>query len=212
MKDDCIALLYTKSPFFIKKIIVKLLGRNVKSECESKVLRAIWKNYYGVKIGMYTYGCFNNCFPKGTVVGRYCSISKGVKVLNANHPIKSVCLTPYFYNKNLGFKVDDVERSQLIIGNDVWIGYNSIILSKCTKIGNGAIIGAGSIVTKDVPPYAIVAGNPAKILSYRFDNNLCQKIENTKWWESTPENLYQINNYMHVPKIFCEKYYEVVND
>lgn len=212
MKNRFALWVYVKSPSIIKKMVRKIYGKNVKSECESEVLREIWKHYYGVKIGKYTYGCFNDSFPAGTIVGKYCSISKGVKALNADHPVSSVCLTPYFYNKSLGFDVEDVSRSKLIIGNDVWIGYNSIILSKCTSIGNGAIIGAGSIVTKDVPPYAIVAGNPAKIIRYRFDKDTCEQIENTRWWEDTPEHLYEMKEYMNNPKVFCENYGGVEND
>ena len=212
MKKKCVIWLYINAPSIIKKIIRKIYGKNVKAECESEILREIWERYYGVKIGKYTYGCFNDCFPSETTVGKYCSISKGVKALNADHPVSSVCLTPYFYNKSLGFDVKDVSRSKLTIGNDVWIGYNSIILSKCTSIGNGAIIGAGSIVTKDVPPYAIVAGNPAKIIRYRFDKDTCEQIDDTGWWEDTPEQLYKLKDYMNNPKVFCEQHGGVEND
>ena len=204
MKSRFVLWVYEKSPLLIKKMMRKIFGRNAKMECESEILREIWNCYYGVKIGKYTYGCFNNSFPQGTVVGRYCSISKGVKALNADHPVSAVCLTPYFYNKSLGFDVEDVPRSKLTIGNDVWIGYNTIILSKCTSIGNGAIIGAGSIVTKNVPPYAIVAGNPAKIIRYRFDKDTCRHIDKTHWWENTPEHLYKMKGYMNNPGVFCK--------
>lgn len=212
MRRKCAIWLYIKAPSIIKKIMRKLYGKNVKAECESEVLREIWERYYGVKIGKYTYGCFNDSFPAGTTVGKYCSISKGVKVLNADHPVSSVCLTPYFYNKSLGFDVKDVLRSRLTIGNDVWIGYNAIILSKCTSIGNGAIIGAGSIVTQDVPPYAIAVGNPAKIIRYRFDKKTCEQIDATNWWEDNPEHLYKLKDYMINPKVFCEEYGGVEND
>lgn len=204
--------IYVKSPLIIKKVMRMFYGKNVKCECESEVLREIWEHCYGVRIGKYSYGCFNDSFPSGTVVGRYCSVSKGVKALNADHPVSSACLTPYFYNKSLGFDVEDVPRSKLVIGNDVWIGYNSIILSKCTSIGNGAIIGAGSVVTKDIPPYAIAAGNPAKIIRYRFDEDTCRKIESTRWWEDTPNHLYKMKEYMNNPNMFCENYGGVKND
>lgn len=197
--------LYQKGPSIVKKLIRKFLGKNIKAECQSEMLRQIWKSYYGVEIGTYTYGCFNDSFPSGTKVGRYCSISKGVKALNANHPIEEVCLTPYFYNKSLGFEVKDVPRSQLNIGHDVWIGYGSIILSKCTSIGNGAVIGAGSVVTKDVPAYAIVAGNPAKVIRYRFEPKICEEIEKTRWWELPPEELIQYQKYMNQPVEFCSQ-------
>ena len=98
----------------------------------------------------------------------------------------------YFYNKKFGLNVKDVERSELDIGNDVWIGYGAIILSSCKKIGNGAIIGAGSVVTHNIPPYSIVAGNPARIIRYRFDEKKIKLIENSSWWNNSP---YTLMNY-----------------
>ena len=72
---------------------------------------------------------------------------------------------------------------KLAIGNDVWVGQYAIILPSCKNIGDGAVIGAGAIVTKDVPPYAIVAGNPAKVLRYRFDEATIRKLEEICWWD-----------------------------
>ena len=77
----------------------------------------------------------------------------------------------------------------LTIGNDVWIGVNAIILSSCHTIGNGAVIGAGAVVTKDIPPYAVVAGVPAKVIRYRFDQKTINEIEKTKWFERKPDEL-----------------------
>ena len=206
MIEDIIVLLYKRSSFILRKAIRRNYGKNVKAECESGVLRKIWESCYGVTIGKYSYGCFTDCFPSGTIIGRYCSVSKGVRVLNANHPIESVCLTPYFYNKSLGYDVTDVKRTNLSIGNDVWIGYGAVILAKCRSIGNGAIIGAGSVVTKDVPPYAIVAGNPAKLIRYRFEEEICKKIEETKWWESTPDHLIGYKDYVNDPNLFFQNW------
>ena len=76
--------------------------------------------------------------------------------------------------------------------NDVWVGANVTIMPGCKKIGNGAIIGGGSVVTHDVPPYAIVAGNPAKILRYRFDEDIIKKLEESKWWELELDELKKI--------------------
>lgn len=198
--------LYRYSPNAIKRILRRLCASNVLRETESEVLRTIWNEHYGVTIGKYTYGCFNDSFPAGTIIGRYCSISKNVKALNANHPIEAVCLTPFFYNKSLGYDVEDVKRSTLSIGNDVWIGYGSIILSKCEHIGNGAVIGAGSVVTKDVPAYAVVAGNPARVLRYRFDEDTRDGIEQTRWWDNTPDKLIDYKEYMNDPSLFIRKW------
>lgn len=124
-------------------------------------------------------------------IGRYCSIASNVHYLGGNHPVDTLTSSAIFYNKKLsGFDVKDIKRKELIIGNDVWIGVGVLITANCHFIGNGAVIGAGSVVTKDVPPFAIVAGNPAKILRYRFDEATINKIEESKWWELPP---YRIN-------------------
>jgi serine acetyltransferase len=77
----------------------------------------------------------------------------------------------------------------------VWIGASAIILPRVSKIGNGAIIGAGSIVTKDVLPYAIVAGNPAKIMRMRFNKDIIKKLEESKWWELDKKRLIENKQY-----------------
>lgn len=77
---------------------------------------------------------------------------------------------------------EDGEEWDTVIGNDVWIGTRTMLIGGI-HVGDGAIIGAGSIVTKDVPPYAVVAGNPARIIRYRFDEDKIQKLEKIKWWE-----------------------------
>ena len=86
--------------------------------------------------------------------------------------------TPKNGNKDITTLVNGI----LNIGSDVWIGANAIITPSCKKIGNGSVIGAGSIVTKDVPDYAIVAGNPAKIIRYRFDATKISTMLTEKWW------------------------------
>ena len=108
---------------------------------------------------------------------------------------------PYFYNKKFsGFEVNDVKRTTLSIGHDVWVGYSAIITSSCKNIGNGSIIGAGSVVTKDVAPYAIVAGNPAKVIRYRFDIETINELEKSKWWEKEPSEIMKIYDYINKPK------------
>jgi serine acetyltransferase len=81
------------------------------------------------------------------------------------------------------------KRTRIEIGNDVWIGQNAIILSGVNKIGDGAVIGAGSIVTKDVPDFAIVAGNPAKVIRCRFDEAVIRKLKEERWWDRDIEEL-----------------------
>ena len=194
---------------YLYKIILHFKIKLEGGQAYSKSLR----NYClknNVDVGLYTYGsCFSNGFNIGgkVKIGRYCSFAGNVKYYGANHPMNYVSMSPFFYNKKWGgFDVKDVERSTLKIGNDVWIGYNVIITNKCQNIGNGAVIGAGSIVTKDVPPYSIVAGNPAKIIRYRFNDEIIKEIEKCKWWELKPNEIMKYYDYIDNP-IECNNNY-----
>ena len=155
-------------------------------------LRKLFLKLHKMEVGLYTYGCFTSDFNFGgnkIIIGRYCSIASGVRFLGANHPIGRFSSSAIFYNKALGCNVKDVQRYDLVIEDDVWIGLNTIITCGCRKIGRGAVIGAGSIVTKDVEPYTIVAGSPARIIRKRFNDERICKLETSKWWEKTPEQL-----------------------
>ena len=122
-------------------------------------------------------------------IGRYCSIASGVRFLGANHPIDSFSTSAIFYNKSFGYKVKDIHRHDLVVEDDVWVGLNVCITCGCKRIGRGAIIGAGSVVTKNIEPYTLVGGVPAKVIRRRFNDNEIIKLENSKWWEKEPEQL-----------------------
>ena len=120
-------------------------------------------------------------------IGKFCSISHGVKIGLGPHPLNFFSTSPVFYEPYRGFVDKQLynefeDKGYTEIGNDVLIGANAIILAG-VKVGNGAVIGAGSIVTKNVPPYAVVAGNPAKVIKYRFSDEIIEKLENLKWWD-----------------------------
>lgn len=126
-------------------------------------------------------------------IGKFCSISSGISIGLGTHPISFISTSPIFLNKKngTGFRwsendVYDGSPKPTTIGNDVWIGINSTIVGG-VKIGNGAIIASHSVITKDVPAYAIVGGVPAKILKYRFDETTRLHLEETKWWELPDE-------------------------
>ena len=138
-----------------------------------------------VSIGRYTYmqaGCnINNCN-----MGRYCSLGNNVLIGPWQHPLNRLSTNPKIYRNILiwgGVGFDDLPP-KTVIGNDVWIGSNAIVLGG-VKIGNGAVIGAGSLVTKDVPDFAIVVGNPARMIRYRFSELNRKKISKLSWWEWT---------------------------
>ena len=152
------------------------------------------REYYDVNIGLYTYGsCFvPGNFDRQTIVGRYCSIAGNVRVMNRNHPTDLISTHPFFFNKYFNYcQEDKAEYIPLEIGHDVWIGYGVSILPACEKIGIGAIIGAGSVVTRDIPPYAIVVGNPGKILRYRFNERQIESLLMSKWWEKDIKEISQ---------------------
>lgn len=171
----------------IAKFCIALICRVEGGHYASKTARELLSKDYQVEIGEFSYGsCFipKACAPS-VKIGKFCSFGKGVKVITQNHPYNVISTHPYFYESKFGYlENDNLLPSCTEIGNDVWIGDSAIILPGCKTIGNGAIIGAGSVVTKNVPDYAIVAGNPAKIIKYRFSEEMIEKLLSEKWWES----------------------------
>lgn len=142
-------------------------------------------------------------------IGSYSSISHGVKLGVGPHPHNWISTSPIFYSPHRGVvklkKYSEIEDKGLaIIENDVLIGANAIILAG-VHIHIGAIIGAGSVVTKDIPPFAIVAGNPAMIIKYRFDEDTRTKILNSKWWEKDIKDIELVIEYANNPLSFIEK-------
>lgn len=127
-------------------------------------------------------------------VGGFCALGANVTVILSNHYYDYPAIEFDFYKKYFGKYPYKIEQRKNIIGNDVWIGDNVIILPEIT-IGTGAIIGAGAIVTKDVPPYAIVGGNPAKILKYRFSKKVIDELLESKWWEWDDEKIVQNSDF-----------------
>ncbi|MEO0506208.1 MAG: CatB-related O-acetyltransferase [Cyanobacteria bacterium J06632_19] len=116
-------------------------------------------------------------------LGKYCSISWNVTIGATQHPFNRISTHAFSYIKRFGF-VNRDERFVLKtkVGSDVWFGANCIVMPGIT-IGHGAVIGAGAIVTKDVPDYAIVVGSPAKVIRFRFDEEIKDKLLESKWWD-----------------------------
>jgi acetyltransferase-like isoleucine patch superfamily enzyme len=166
-------------------------------------------------LGAFSYGASG--FFSEVTIGRYCSFGLDVQVGRGAHPIAWMSTSPMFYAYeggmfDVGTKFDyaaeyadyvpespgeiPVRNSQTVndflqlttIGNDVWIGHGAFI-APGVKIGNGAVIAGHSVVTKDVPPYAIVGGNPAQIIRMRFDLPICAALEELAWWRFAPWQL-----------------------
>ena len=137
-----------------------------------------------VDMGAYSYIERNSIINQASI-GRFCSIASDVKIGLGRHPLdwmSTHCLPHSSINGMKPIFNFDNSPKSTFISHDVWIGTGAIIIGGIS-IGLGAVIGAGSVVTKDVPPFAIVGGNPAKIIKYRFDEHLRTELLNSKWWD-----------------------------
>ena len=118
-----------------------------------------------------------------TDIGKFCAISWDCTINAVSHPYNHLSIHAFPYVPHAGNFVQKriQEHKRVLIGNDVWVGANSVIMPG-VKVGDGAVIGANAVVTKDVPPYAIVGGVPAKIIKYRFSDEIILKLIELKWW------------------------------
>lgn len=132
------------------------------------------------------------------IIGKFCSIACGAKFLftSANHKMSSLSTYPFpIFYEEWGLDAKDIRNAwdnkvDIIIGNDVWIGYEAVIMAGVT-IGDGAIIGTRAVVTKDVPPYTIVGGVPAKPIRKRFDDATVERLIKLRWWDWEYEKIAQ---------------------
>jgi acetyltransferase-like isoleucine patch superfamily enzyme len=158
---------------------------------DSRITGYFAKKYYKLDIGKYTYD-IEHIFKKKLMVesiGSFCSIAEGVAFSGVNHPLDRITTHPSSYRSRFKFvdidktdvQVNPEKNKKVIIGNDVWIGAKSLILPS-VKIGDGAVIAAGSVITKDVEPYSIVGGVPAKLIKYRFKEDTIKILLKSKWW------------------------------
>ncbi len=145
------------------------------------------------------------------LVGNYCSLAhRLVFEIGSNHDYRNVSTYPFFIRTepntlSIDREPDNFNKYQIIIGNDVWIGCDVTILGG-VRIGNGAVIGAGTMVTKDIPPYAVVVGNPGRIIKYRFEPHIIGKLQQIKWWYWKEEDIINSLNVMQYPDMFVERY------
>ncbi len=146
-------------------------------------------------IGKYSY-LAHNTIVSNTNIGNYCSIGPNVVIGYGDHPTHLLSTSPKYYctvfSKDEVNSIMEVSNKMVTIENDVWIGANTYIKNG-VRIGTGAIVGANSFVNKDVPPFGIVVGSPAKLIKYRFDEILISQIIKSKWWEIEPKKL---NDYL----------------
>lgn len=162
-----------------------------RNQHENVQLRTYFRERFRIDVGMQSYGCFDQWRMPGPIrIGRYCSIASTVRSAPINHPVEAMTTHPALYERKFGVVDENITWDTVLdIGDDVWIGHNVMILPGCKNIGRGAVIGAGAVVTKDVPAYAIVAGNPARKLRDRFAPDMVEALEESRWWELDPPEL-----------------------
>ena len=161
----------------------------------------------------------NSHLPVDIKIGRYCSIAWGINFISYNHPWKCLSTSIFSHDKDtdltvraikdfipekimLGF-VSNPQKKQVSIEHDVWVGQNSSLVAGI-KLATGCIVAANSVVTKDVPPYAIVGGNPAKIIKFRFPHELIHGLLELKWWEYNFCDFFDLD--ISDPEIFLETF------
>ena len=179
---------------------------------------------YGAKIGRQTYfgqGVINAC-KNGYIesIGRYTSINS-TAVIHCDHHSNMAFISDElrdFFTPENDAKFEKlcaldpkhpyaIGKQKVTIGSDVWIGAHSFInCSKVISIGDGAVIGAGAVVTKDVPPYSVVVGVPANIIKYRYPPDMIRTLLRTKWWEWTPEEINKNADALMWPDVFMERF------
>lgn len=173
---------------------LKRILQGIRGLCAPEERISLQKRYPQYEIGKWSYGdpkiltWGNDATCK---IGAFCSIADGVKILLCSeHRADWVSTYPFnfFWKRAAHLTGNPATKGDVIIGNDVWIGYETMILSGVT-IGNGAVIGARSLVTKDVPPYSIYAGHPARLVRMRFDEEAIHRLLDLQWWSLPDERI-----------------------
>jgi acetyltransferase-like isoleucine patch superfamily enzyme len=198
-----------------RKILNRNRGKNLVIGYMSNVSNAIFGRYNtiynnvvlgNVVLGNYIYISDGTKITNASI-GNFCSIGPNVKIGGGMHPTNLISTFPSFYSVQKQCQVTFVKKNQfeekgnVEIENDVWIGQNVIIMDN-VKICNGSIIGAGAVVTKDVEPYSIVGGVPAKLIRKRFLDKEINQLLSTKWWEKDDLWLKENHELFYMPKEF----------
>lgn len=162
-------------------------------------------------MGKYSF-CGYDCDVFCADIGNFTSIASGVVLGGARHPMEWVGMSPVFYKgrDSVKKKFSEFELPKdprVIIGSDVWIGRNAIILSG-VRVGHGAVIGAGAVVTKDIPPFAVAVGNPARIKKYRFSDAIIERLLHIAWWDLDDGEIESRSHFINNPSLFIDSFSE----
>lgn len=198
------------SPVYLwSKLLQKICGAAIRgSEVHRTSKVEPGSGFVDSTMGRHSF-CGYDCEIVTADIGHFCSIANYVTIGGGRHPIEWVGSSPVFYEgrDSVAKKFSTFARpapSRTIIGSDVWIGYRAILMQGIT-VGHGAVVGAGAVVTHDVPPYAIVAGSPARIVRYRFDEPLRQALLASRWWDRPDEVIERCAEHIRDPWKFLER-------
>lgn len=189
--------------FLYSKLFKKLHGTCIRNSIVDKTSVVYTScNVVNSTIGRYSYVGHDSMISH-SIVGSFCSISDHVFIGGAEHPIEWLSTSPIFHNvQHSGYrkkfaKFELPQEKKTVIGSDVWIGHG-VIIKQGVRIGDGCVLAAGAVVTKDVPPYAVVGGVPAKVIKYRFSQQIIDRLEEIQWWNLDDEKISQ------VVELFCK--------
>lgn len=172
--------------------LLAFVSSNNEIDSKATIYRGV--KIKGSKVGAYTYISVNTDVENAEI-GNFCSVSDYCRIGMGGHNTNQISTSPIFTEAHNATKFQWTDKDvnafplrKAIIGNDVLIGSHSLVLGGVV-IGNGAVVAAGAVVTKDVPPYAVVGGVPAKVIKYRFSQDIIDKLQDLQWWDWPEEKI-----------------------
>lgn len=195
--------------YYISKFIKKIRLSAVKNSSVDKTAKIYsGTSFYYSSLAHHSY-CGYDCTILNAEIGAFCSIASHVKIGGVAHPVHFVSTSPVFLSHKGSIKSrlaqhDYLPMIKTTIGHDVWVGEGAFIKAGVC-IGTGAVVGMGAVVTQDVPPYAIVAGNPARVIRKRFSDEMIQSLLASEWWNKGDTELTRLGPYINDPQEFIKK-------